>query len=64
MVQGFAYSEGSPVALRDPLLDPAAAVGHLGVDEVVRPEPVTMSELRATDPKLLYWFEGHGLRRR
>ncbi len=36
----------------------------LGVDEVVRTEPVTMSELRATDPKLLYWFEGHGLRRR
>ncbi|GGI43585.1 hypothetical protein GCM10010932_00330 [Agromyces flavus] len=36
----------------------------LGVDEVVRAEPVTMSELRATDPKLLYWFEGRGLRRR
>lgn len=36
----------------------------LGVDEVVRPEPVTLAELRATDPKLLYWFEGHGLRRR
>ena len=36
----------------------------LGVDEVVRSEPVTVSELRATDPKLLYWFEGHGLRRR
>lgn len=29
----------------------------LGVDEVVRDEPVTMSELRASDPKLLYWFE-------
>lgn len=36
----------------------------LGVDEVVRSEPVTLAELRATDPKLLYWFEGHGLRRR
>lgn len=36
----------------------------LGVDEVVRTEPVTLSELRASDPKLLYWFEGHGLRRR
>jgi hypothetical protein len=36
----------------------------LGVEEVVRTEPVTRAELRATDPKLLYWFEGHGLRRR
>jgi hypothetical protein len=36
----------------------------LGIEEIVRTEPVTMSELRATDPKLLYWFEGRGLRRR
>lgn len=36
----------------------------LGIEAVVRTEPVTLSELRATDPKLLYWFEGHGLRRR
>jgi hypothetical protein len=36
----------------------------LGVDEVVRPEPVTLAELRSTDPGLLYWFEGRGLHRR
>lgn len=29
----------------------------LGVDEVVREEPVTMAELRRSDPRLLYWFE-------
>lgn len=29
----------------------------LGVDEVVRHEPVTMAELHASDPELLYWFE-------
>src|SRR5215207_4902977 len=31
--------------------------GVLGVEEVVRTEPVTLAELRANDPKLLYWFE-------
>jgi hypothetical protein len=29
----------------------------LGVDETVRPEPVTLAELRRSDPRLLYWFE-------
>jgi len=31
--------------------------GVLGVEEVVRPEPATLAELRASDPELLYWFE-------
>lgn len=34
-----------------------AVAAGLGVEEIVRPAPVTMSELRATDPQLLYWFE-------
>ncbi|WP_353828657.1 hypothetical protein [Agromyces sp. SYSU T0242] len=34
----------------------------LGMPETVRTEPVTMSELRESDPGLLYWFEGRGLR--
>jgi hypothetical protein len=29
----------------------------LGIDETVRPEPVTLAELRRSDPQLLYWFE-------
>ena len=29
----------------------------LGTEETMRPEPVTLAELRKTDPKLLYWFE-------
>ena len=33
----------------------------LGVEETVRPEPVTLAELRKTDPKLLYWFERRSL---
>jgi hypothetical protein len=33
----------------------------LGVEETVRPEPVTLAELRETDPKLLYWFERRSL---
>jgi hypothetical protein len=32
----------------------------LDLPEVVRTEPVTLSELRASDPGLLYWFEGRG----
>lgn len=40
-----------------------AVAASLGVDEIVRPTPVTMSELRTSDPKLLYWFERR-LRRR
>ena len=31
--------------------------GLLGVEETVRADPVTLAELRASDPKLLYWFE-------
>lgn len=33
----------------------------LGVEEIVRSEPVTLAELRRTDPKLLYWFERRSL---
>jgi len=29
----------------------------LDVEEVTRPEPVTLAELRESDPGLLYWFE-------
>jgi hypothetical protein len=36
--------------------------GLLGVEETVRAEPVTLAELRASDPKLLYWFERRSLR--
>lgn len=35
----------------------------LGIEETVRPEPVTLAELRRTDPKLLYWFERRSLSR-
>lgn len=37
--------------------------GILGVEETVRLEPVTLAELRRTDPKLLSWFEGRSLGR-
>jgi hypothetical protein len=37
--------------------------GILGAEETVRPEPVTLAELRQTDPKLLYWFERRSLAR-
>jgi len=37
--------------------------GILGADETVRPEPVTLAELRVTDPNLLYWFERRSLSR-
>lgn len=37
--------------------------GILGATETVRPEPVTLAELRRTDPKLLYWFERRSLSR-
>ena len=37
--------------------------GILGAEETVRPEPVTLSELRQTDPELLYWFERRTLTR-
>jgi hypothetical protein len=37
--------------------------GILGAKETVRPEPVTLAELRRTDPKLLYWFERRSLSR-
>ena len=33
----------------------------LGVDETVRAQPATLAELRASDPKLLYWFERRSL---
>jgi hypothetical protein len=31
--------------------------GLLGVEETVRTDPVTLAELRSSDPLLLYWFE-------
>jgi hypothetical protein len=37
--------------------------GILGVEETVRPDPVTLAELRQTDPQLLYWFERRSLAR-
>ena len=37
--------------------------GILGAEETVRPEPVTLAELRQTDPELLYWFERRSLTR-
>ncbi len=37
--------------------------GILGVEETVRPDPVTLAELRRTDPQLLYWFERRTLSR-
>ncbi|UOE44266.1 hypothetical protein [Agromyces larvae] len=40
-------------------MDEVAAA--LGVEEEVRPEPVTVSELRRTDARMLYWWE-RGLR--
>ncbi|GAA1055268.1 hypothetical protein GCM10017608_30930 [Agromyces luteolus] len=36
--------------------------GILDLEETVRTEPVTLTELRESDPHLLYWFEGRGLR--
>ncbi|MET4157230.1 hypothetical protein [Agromyces sp. PvR057] len=35
----------------------------LDVEEIVRTEPVTLAELRETDPNLLYWFERRSLTR-
>ncbi|ANJ26231.1 hypothetical protein [Agromyces aureus] len=35
----------------------------LDVEETVRTEPVTLAELRETDPNLLYWFERRSLTR-
>ena len=35
----------------------------LGAEESVRTEPVTLAELRETDPNLLYWFERRSLTR-
>ena len=37
--------------------------GILGAEETVRQEPVTLAELRETDPELLYWFERRSLTR-
>ena len=42
-------------------MDRVAAI--LGAEETVRSEPVTLSELRQTDPQLLYWFERRSLSR-
>jgi hypothetical protein len=35
----------------------------LNTEETVRHEPVTLAELRQTDPELLYWFERRSLSR-
>lgn len=40
-----------------------AVAPALGVEQALRNEPVTLAELRASDPGLLYWFEGLGLHR-
>ena len=45
----------------DTALDAVATA--LGVEQAVRTEPVTLAELRSSDPALLYWFEGRGLLR-
>lgn len=45
----------------DASMDAVAAT--LEVPQSVRNEPVTLAELRDTDPGLLYWFEGRGLPR-
>ena len=37
--------------------------GILGAEETVRSEPVTLAELRQTNPELLYWFERRSLAR-
>lgn len=42
----------------DAAMDAVAAT--LEVRETIRTEPVTLAELRHTDPGLLYWFEGRG----
>jgi hypothetical protein len=42
-------------------MDRVARILH--VEETVRPEPVTLAELRKTDPQLLYWFERRSLSR-
>lgn len=34
----------------------------LEIEETVRADPVTLAELRTSDPKLLYWFERRSLR--
>jgi hypothetical protein len=36
--------------------------GLLEIEETVRADPVTLAELRTSDPKLLYWFERRSLR--
>jgi hypothetical protein len=43
----------------DAAMDAVAAT--LEVGQTLRNEPVTLAELRASDPGLLYWFEGRGL---
>ncbi len=35
----------------------------LGVEQTVRPEPMTLAELRRSDPQLLYWFERRSISR-
>lgn len=39
-----------------------AVAPSLGVAETRRPTPVTLAELRASEPQLLYWFERIGSR--
>jgi hypothetical protein len=41
-----------------------AVAASLGAEQIVRDAPVTMGELRASDPQLLYWFERRLHRRR
>lgn len=43
----------------EPTMDQVAEV--LGVEETVGSEPMTLSELREANPRLLYWFERRSL---
>jgi hypothetical protein len=43
----------------EPAMDRVAAV--LGVEETIGSEPMTLAELRESNPRLLYWFERRSL---
>lgn len=45
----------------EPTMDQVAAV--LGVEETIGSEPMTLAELRESNPRLLYWFERRSLSR-
>jgi hypothetical protein len=45
----------------EPTMDRVAEV--LGVEETIGSEPMTLAELRESNPRLLYWFERRSLTR-